>query len=196
MEIVESQKFIFERAEDTSALSNFYCGLSSMDNFIHDKERGLEKYVKLRLTNLWIVKSGVDVIALFALSKGTLTLSSDDRNNLERSGMQIDEKIFYDRATYPSIEIDYLAISETMSRQSIGSFILNEIAKQAMADRLSATMFLTVEAIDTLAYSAVRFYKKNDFKDSEHGIIRNQNRQREGEKCDTRRMYRVLYVNC
>ena len=43
------------RADDTSALNSFRCGVPSMDLFIHDRENGLAKFIKLRLSNLWIV---------------------------------------------------------------------------------------------------------------------------------------------
>ena len=46
------------RADDTSALFDFKCGVKSMDDFIHDPKDGLAKFIKLRLSNLWIVFEG------------------------------------------------------------------------------------------------------------------------------------------
>ena len=186
-------EFIIERADDISALSDFTCGLKSMDAFIHDTEKGLNLYVKLGLTKLWIVRDSHTIIALFALSKGALRLSTSDRSTLEAQVISIEETIFDTKETYPSIEIDYLAVREGYRKKHIGSFIVNAIAQRAARDDLSATMFLTVEAIDTTEYSAVGFYYKCDFKDSEHGLVRNQNMLINGNRSCTKRMYRPLY---
>jgi len=43
------------RVDDTSALTDFKCGVKSMDDFIHDRENGLAKFIRLRLSNLWVV---------------------------------------------------------------------------------------------------------------------------------------------
>lgn len=192
--MTQNHKIIFERVENASSLSSFYCGLKQMDDFIHDLKGGLNLYVELGLTNLWTVKIGEDVVAIFALSKSVLTLNSDDRRYLVGDGLKMDEAIFENKDNFPAIEIDYLAVSEKHRERKIGSFVLNEIAMKACSDQLSATMFLTVEALVVSGvYSAVGFYKKNGFKDSEHGVIRNLVKQRNGEVSTTRRMYRLLY---
>lgn len=48
---------IFERVDNVASLSNFYCGYTPIDSFIHNKENGLDKYVTAGLTALWVVKS-------------------------------------------------------------------------------------------------------------------------------------------
>lgn len=191
--MMQSHRLIIERVDDTSALSNFYCGLPSMDKFIHDAEKGLNEYVRLGLTKLRIVRSGKEIVAIFALSKGTLVLSSFDWRKLDKDGLKISADIFDTKDTYPSIEIDYLAVSKNWRNKGIGHFILNEIALKAIEDDLSATMFLTVEAIETKDYSAVGFYKKFNFVDSDHGMTRNQNMIIRGNAPQTRRLYRPLY---
>ncbi len=40
------------RADDISALSDFICGVESMDEFIHDKANGLGKFIAYGLSNL------------------------------------------------------------------------------------------------------------------------------------------------
>ncbi len=72
------------RADDTSALFDFKCGVKSMDDFIHDPKEGLAKFIKLRLSNLWIVFEGEKAVAFFALSKDALMLNSEDRRTIER----------------------------------------------------------------------------------------------------------------
>ena len=66
------------RADDTSALFDFQCGVKSMDDFIHDQANGLAKFIKLRLSKLWIVYENEKAVAFFALSKDALMLNSDD----------------------------------------------------------------------------------------------------------------------
>lgn len=54
-------------------------------------------------------------------------------------------------------------------------------------------MFIIVDALDIEEYSAVNFYKKNYFKYSEYGIVKNQNKRLYGERTDTRLMYLPLF---
>lgn len=49
-----------------------------MDDFIQDPQRGLAKFIQLRLSNLWLVYEGEKVVAFFALSKDALILNSED----------------------------------------------------------------------------------------------------------------------
>ena len=71
------------RADDTSALFDFKCGVKMMDDFIQDPKNGLAKFIQLRLSNLWLVYEGEKVVALFALSKDALILNSEDAWNIE-----------------------------------------------------------------------------------------------------------------
>ena len=118
MDLMEKKYNIrIERAADTSALSDFWCGVKSMDDFIHDTEKGLAKFIQLRLSNLWIVFEGDKAVAFFALSKDALMLNSEDRRNIERKEQNTialpnpdDADKFWDKEKYPAIEIDYLAV--------------------------------------------------------------------------------------
>ncbi len=185
----------FERADNTSALSNFICGINAMDEFIQNKEEGLPKYVEMGLTKLWIVKdSGEEAVAFFALSKGSLRINSDDRRHLHQSGIPVYETIIQERDLFPSIEIDYLAVREDKRKQDIGSIILEAIIERTLSDELSATMFLCVDALHTANYSAVGFYKKSGFVESEAGRISNLNHIREGYTVETERMYKPIFT--
>lgn len=70
-----------KRADDTSALYDFKCCVSSMDKFIHDKQNGLPKFIEPKLSNSWLVYEEGTVIAFFALSKDALILNSEDERN-------------------------------------------------------------------------------------------------------------------
>lgn len=129
-------------------------------------------------------------MAIFALSKASLILNSFDNQVLEREGVKIDPDIFDTKDSYPAVEIDYLAVSENWKCKGLGEHIIAKIYEQCCKDRLSATMFITVEAIDTKDYSAVGFYKKCGFKESDYTVNKRlSNLIFTGSQSMTTRMY-------
>lgn len=190
------------RADDTSALFDFKCGVKSMDDFIHDKENGLAKFIKLRLSRLWIVYEKDKAVAFFALSKDALMLNSDDRRTIERDNEKAEALVapedadkLWEKEKYPAIEIDYLAVCKEKRDDPddhLGTFIIEEIGRMAEADTFSATMFLTVEALDTKKYSAVQFYRKCDFEFSEVAQNKYNYEVIYGNQPTTRRMYKLI----
>ena len=187
---MDKTHLIFERVDNVASLSNFNCGYTPIDSFIHDKEKGLERYVTSGLTALWVVKAEELPVAFFALSKASLILNSFDNQVLQRDGVKIDQDIFDTKDSYPAVEIDYLAVDENWRNKGLGEHIISKIYEQCLKDRLSATMFITVEAIDTGGYSAVGFYKKCGFKESEYAINKRlSNFNFTGSQSLTKRMY-------
>lgn len=194
--------FKFIRADDTSALSDFRCGVPSMDNFIHDRENGLAKFIKLRLSNLWVVLEDGKAVAFFALSKDALMLNNEDRRNIEskeRNAAALpspdDADKFWNKEKYPAYEIDYLAVCKEKRDnpdEHLGTYIIEEISKMAETDFFSATMFLTVEALDTREYSAVQFYRHCDFEFSEVAQNKYNYDAMFGNQPTTRRMYKLI----
>lgn len=188
------------RVDDTSALSDFYCGVKPMDDFIHDPVNGLEKFVKLRLSNLWIVFEGEMAVAFFALSKDALILNNEDilriKDNKDNVAIPSDDEgLFWSRERYPALEIDYLAVREEKRNASgmhLGTCLIDAIEVQAANDIISATMFLTVDAFDTKEYSAVGFYKKCGFEFSDVAQKRYDYDSIYGDTSDTRRMYKLI----
>ena len=173
-----------------------------MDDFIHDKEKGLDKFIQLRLSNLWIVFEGEKAVAFFALSKDALVLNSEDRRIIERKEQNAsvlpnpeDAEMFWDKEKYPAYEIDYLAVCEEKRNNPddhLGTYIIEEIRKMSKADTFSATMFLTVEALDTREYSAVKFYRSCDFEFSEVAQNKYNYEAMYGNQTTTRRMYKMI----
>lgn len=172
-----------------------------MDDFIHDTENGLTQFIGYGLSSLWIVYEDDDVVAFFSLSKDALILNYEDIRSISNHKTlnsilpSSDENKFWEQEKYPAVEIDYLAVCEERRlnpEYHLGSSIIEFIARQALKDQFSATMFLTVEAFDSLNYSAVSFYKKCGFELSEYGRTRNQNKIINGEIPTTQRMYRLL----
>ena len=190
------------RADDTSALSDFKCGVKSMDDFIHDRKNGLAKFIRLRLSNLWIVLEDEKAVAFFALSKDALILNNEDRRNIESKEKNAaalpatdDADKFWDKEKYPAFEIDYLAVCKEMRDNPdnhIGTFIIEEICRMADADVFSATLFLTVEALDTKEYSAVKFYQKCGFQFSDVAQNKYIFDSMFGNQPTTRRMYKLI----
>jgi len=190
------------RADDTSALFDFNCGVKSMDDFIHDPKDGLAKFIKLRLSNLWIVFEGEKAVAFFALSKDALMLNSEDRKTIERDKEKAaslaapeDADKLWEKEKYPAIEIDYLAVCKEKREEPedhLGTAIIQKIAQFAAADKLSATMFLTVEALDTKEYSAVKFYRNCDFEFSDVAQNKYNYESMFGNQPTTRRMYKLI----
>lgn len=190
------------RADNTSALFDFKSGVKSMDDFIQDQEKGLSKFIELGLSNLWPVYEGEKVVAFFALSKDALILNSEDARTItgdKRLSNLLpskEETKFWEQEKYPAIEIDYLAVCEEKRKEPgehLGTAIVGKILDFAAHDRLSATKFITVEALDTKEYSAVNFYRQHcDFEFSEVGKLHNLNKMFNGEQPTTQRMYRVV----
>ncbi|MBQ9666970.1 MAG: N-acetyltransferase [Bacteroidaceae bacterium] len=190
------------RADDTSALLHFRCGVKSMDDFIHDKQNGLAKFIKLRLSNLWIAYEEEKAVAFFALSKDAIMLNNEDRQNIERTSnlaerlaSSEDADKFWNKEKYPAVEIDYLAVCEEKRNEPgehLGTAIVEKIAQYAAQDKFSATLFLTVEALDTREYSAVNFYRRCDFRFSEVAQNRYNYDMMYGNQPTTRRMYKII----
>ena len=190
------------RADDTSALLDFRCGVKSMDDFIHDRKNGLAKFIKLRLSNLWIVFEGDKAVAFFALSKDALMLNSEDRRTIEQDKEKAqalaapeDADKLWEKEKYPAIEIDYLAVCQEKRddpEEHLGTAIIQQIAQFAAKDKLSATMFLTVEALDTKEYSAVKFYQNCDFEFSDVAQNKYNYEAMFGNQPTTRRMYKLI----
>lgn len=190
------------RADDTSALFDFQCGVQSMDDFIHDPDNGLAKFIKLRLSNLWIVFEKDKAVAFFALSKDALILNHSDRQTIERDKEKAnalaapeDADKLWEKEKYPAIEIDYLAVCKEKREEAgdhLGTAIIQKIAQFAANDKLSATMFLTVEALDTKEYSAVEFYRNCDFEFSEVAQNKYNYELMFGNQPTTRRMYKLI----
>ena len=74
----------------------------------------------------------------------------------------------------------------------MGTYIVEEICKMAEADFFSATLFLTVEALDTKEYSAVEFYRSCNFEFSD--VVQNKYNYDAmfGNQPTTRRMYKLI----
>ena len=74
---------VFERIDDASVLSNFYCGIQDMDNFIHEKLQG---YLSRTDCEAYAIKIGDDIVAMLSLGEDTLCLDEDDKEAYKTIG--------------------------------------------------------------------------------------------------------------
>ena len=173
---------------------NWVLGLT---HFIRNKHKGLQKHIELGLSHLWLVYEKEKVIAFFALSKDALVLNSEDKHMIEMSQKadffpHFDEEHFWIQEKYAAIEIDYLVVAEEKQGKRIGSTIIAKIEEYARNDKLSSTLFLTVEALNSKEQNSIEFYNKCGFRLSEVGKTRNENMERDGDLPLTVRMYKRI----
>lgn len=162
--------FVIEKLDDFDRLRNFFCGVPQMDDFIHGN---LKRCNDNHYCTTFVVTEGQskDVVALFALSFDSVNLDSDDFEDIHTgtSGtdlMDVDDVFredFEQKYTYPALEIAYIAVRKDRRGENIGIDLVNEIAEWAKKQDMAGCVFLTVNALHTKEYSAVRFYEKCKF---------------------------------
>lgn len=136
---------VYERIDEISVLSNFYCGIEKMDNFIHNNlEKRLSENDGLEF---FLVKMDESIVALVALKKSYIEL-------------RIKEAVRLD-----SLEIEYLAVKKECQKKHIGTQILSWV-QDRVDIFFKESHLLSVRAyrdIDT-GYTAESFYKSCGFK--------------------------------
>lgn len=189
-------QIIIKRGDSVSSLLNFRCGVSEMDDFIHDRENGLQKMMQLNLINVWFVYFSDELIAFFALSKDKLVLNSEDKNMMKldcKTTLPFDD-FFWEQDKFSSIEISYFAVSSHHQKKGYGKFLLAIIEKKVKEeDKLTPTLFLTVDALVLSNHDASIFYKKCGFKPSEYDKLKSYSDDTSTENSCTLRMYKSIY---
>lgn len=186
---IDSRLFV-ESIRSAEPLKDFFCGIDSMDNFIHqDFSMSLENHY----CKAYVVKDASEnILAMFALSFDSIDLDSDDREELQEGlsfagtpDIEYDyQDTFYSKQRYPALDIAYLAVNKNFRNHGLGSTIIEMIVDKAIQQNLAGCQFLTVEALKTKEYSAVGFYTKCGFAPNE---LPNPNK-------DTLRMFKTLRV--
>ena len=177
-------ELVFERIDDASVLSNFYCGIQDMDDFIHEKLQG---YLDRTDCEAYAIRIGADIVAMLALGEDTLCLDEDDKDDMKSGFIPKPQKAlevqsYLSEKEFPAIEITYLAVDRNWRGQGIGEYIISQVENKVLRDCPDCE-FITVEAYKTTGYSAVGFYNHCDFTPAELPM---------GYK-DTLRMYKVLH---
>ena len=69
-----------ERAYRTDALSSFFCGVREIDLLIHKKENGLKTFIEQNSCEFYIVSIEQTIIALFIISRRTISIENRNKN--------------------------------------------------------------------------------------------------------------------
>lgn len=179
------QRFHLDRESDASVLADFYSGVKSMDDFIHNR---LPVFLRIYKESRFYVLRNEDglILAMCVLSSGQLFLDEDCKDDLRMKFPDIEKwtelKEYWDGGLFPSIEINYLAVSKEYQNKHIGSKMIETIMKFKDDEFYNHPLFLSVDALCTKEYSAVGFYDKCRFWASEYMNM----------KLDTLRMYRTI----
>lgn len=140
-------KLFYERTEDASVLSDFFCGIDEMDSFIHNSlQNRLKRNDGLYL---YIVREGANIVALIALKESSIEIRLDK------------ERMF----SVVSLEIEYLAVERAQQRKHIGKQILAWVENE-IVPTYANSKYITVRAFQNrdIDYSAVPFYESCGFR--------------------------------
>jgi len=181
-------ELVIKAVENADLFKEFYCGVPTMDEFIHG---GLSLSIKNHYCQAYAVFQGESVVALFALSFDSVDLDIDDKEEISEGmsstgvpNVDIDyEQTFYSKRRYPALDIAYLAVRQDMRGKRIGEYLISQIRRKAKEQRFAGCQFLSVEAYNVKGYSAVGFYERCGFAPNE---LPNPNK-------DTLRMFQTLY---
>ena len=161
------KKLTFERAKDSSVLSNFSCGITALDTFIHNE---LQDYLDMGSCNLFTVKDDDIIVAMFCLENSNLTLSDSAKENMREGRKPIPDGIpvssddfYWLKPMYEATEITYLAVSFDRQHNHIGSTIIETIMRMIGNHKEYTGDFVIVRALNTKEYSAIPFYRKCGF---------------------------------
>jgi GNAT superfamily N-acetyltransferase len=136
----------YERMEDTSVLSNFYCGIYEMDDFIHNKlQERIDRKDGLLSFSISIKEQ---IVALVSVKESYIEIQVENKGTFRAN----------------ALEIEYLAVRKEYQRKHIGKRILDWIHSDILPS-YPDVKFLSVRAYcdNDTKYSAVPFYKKCGF---------------------------------
>lgn len=170
--------------QDASILSDFYSGIEGMDIFIHTR---LSAFLRAYKCRFYVLRNEQGIIAaMFVVSSGHLFLDEDCKDDLLLKFPDIVEwpqlKDYWEAGVFPSIEIDYLAVSKDFRKQHIGKDIISIIESFKDDAFYNNPLFLSVNAYVTAEYSAVGFYDRCRFLAAEFP----------NQHLDSLRMYRTI----
>jgi len=160
------KQLVFERVTDASILSDFSCGIDSMDEFIHQE---LQDYIWMGSCQLFVIRDGEDIVAMYCLDQHNLCLSEIVKDKMKdglkpspQNAPDADSPYWF-KPFFEAIEITYLAVATSRQRQHIGSFIIESIMSQVAHDPNIQSDFVTVRALKHDDYTAVPFYSSCGF---------------------------------
>lgn len=140
---------------DIKSLSNFYCGVSEIDEFFHDEVELCAKYKYLIPYKCTLISTG-ELIGAFTLANDILRLEYEERVNFPNLNNEYGD-IFLRQTTYPAINIGHLAVRIDMQSRGIGKYILDFVIMTFTKYRISGCQFVTVDALNN--QRTISFYE-------------------------------------
>ena len=136
----------YERTDDMSVLSDFYCGIEVMDDYIHNRLQ--DKIRRMPELESYVVREQGEIVAMTAIREKPLYVKKTDGTRF-----QID-----------ALEIEYLAVRKDLREKGIGETIIEWIDEKARNEHQNCK-YLSVNALvdPDFEYSAVPFYQKFNF---------------------------------
>lgn len=135
-------ELIYERTDDMTVLSDFYCGIQDMDIFIHNN---LQEAILREGLISYLVKYEDEILAVFSICDNVL--------KTKRTSGEV--------VNYSTIEIEYLAVRDIYRNKGIGRAIIEHIVSNYMYGKKLLTVSAYID-IDT-KYSAEPFYARCGF---------------------------------
>ena len=167
------KQLVFERITDASVLSNFSCGIDSMDDFIHHE---LQDYIWMGSCQMYVIREDDEIVAMFCLDQHNLCLSEVVKEKMleglkpaPQNAPDADSP-YWLKPFFDAVEITYLAVSVNRQHQHIGSFIIERIMDKLAKDPDMHCDFVTVRALKHIDYSAVPFYLNCGFYPAEKEV--------------------------
>lgn len=167
MQLSGVNEYKIERTFDTNVLSSFYCGIKSMDDFIHEE---LQDYLSMGSCQLFLVKDHSNIVGMFCLEASSLTLSESAKSNMQEGKKPIPsgadtsvDSYYWYKPMYEATEITYLAIQKEMQHKGLGSFLVECIIEKITQGEEYTGDYVIVRALNEEHYSAIPFYQKCRF---------------------------------
>lgn len=155
-----------QKLSDANELKDFYCGIDTIDDFLHGD---FKDYLYLGICKAFVVKESGNVVAMYSLDKFNVYIGDDVKSRMREGVKPIPQEALDPDNPYwrlpliDSIEITYLAVAKERQHQHLGSFIIEKIIQDLLADNECTSPLLTVRAYKSETYTAVPFYEKCGF---------------------------------
>lgn len=153
------ESYTVRRLNIGDVIPSFDCSDEDLNDFLLN-EASLYRNALLSVTYVVESKTTGIMIAYFSLSNDKISISDfEDKTEFNRFRRHkfVNEKRL---RSYPAIKIGRLAISKSVQRQSIGTYLLEFIEDYFVVDNKSGCRFVTVDAYA----DAIPFYIKNNYR--------------------------------
>lgn len=163
---MEVENISISQIHDISCLSDFHCGITIMDAFIHG---GLQESINGLFCKAYKVTANGITVAFFALNFDSLDLDPQEIYDIvytKKNAINLPDsytELFLEKNTFPAVEISYLAVHKDYQHNSLGTRIVEVVKERALQQDFAGCQFVTVVPLVQSNYSAEGFYEKLGF---------------------------------